>query len=246
MSLSSNSIIHLTQTKTSLKGILKNGFDIHYCRETIELGDAKFNIYVPMVSFCDIPLSNIKEHIVKYGKFGIGLTKEWAIKNKLNPVLYLEGGSLLSHSVDTVILDALSEGNVSTWTDEQKCAADILRYIKNYQGNLIRKGKSKANYRFSDEREWRYVPSFTEKCKMFTSKSNYNTKAAKHKIDSGLVDINLSFELNDIKYILVKNDKDIHDLIDTLRHVVWDGVTGKEIDRLTTRIFTTEQIKSDV
>ena len=36
---------------------------------------------------------------------------------------------------------------------------NTLRYIKNYKGDLIRRGKStKPNYVFANEKEWRYVP----------------------------------------------------------------------------------------
>ena len=90
VALSSNSIIHFTKTKESLKGILENNFKLSFCKETFHLGNDVSRIYVPMVSFCDIPLSEVKNHIEKYGAYGIGLTREWAIKQGLNPVLYLE------------------------------------------------------------------------------------------------------------------------------------------------------------
>jgi hypothetical protein len=96
MGLSSNSIIHFTNSKESLIGILNDNFKLFYCKENIIIGNRTFEFAVPMVSFCDIPLSEVKAHIEKYGKYGIGLTKEWAEKQKLNPVLYIEKDSFLS------------------------------------------------------------------------------------------------------------------------------------------------------
>lgn len=80
MSLSSNSVIHFTNNKEALVGILQKNFKITYCNEQILLADSVVKIQVPMVSFCDIPLSKIKDHIDKYGNYGIGLTKNWAKK----------------------------------------------------------------------------------------------------------------------------------------------------------------------
>lgn len=91
MGLSSNSIIHFTNSSEALKGILRNNFRITYCKETIQLDKQTVTFHVPMVSFCDIPLFEIKNHIDSYGNYGLGLTKEWAIKNKLNPVIYIYG-----------------------------------------------------------------------------------------------------------------------------------------------------------
>jgi len=246
MSLSSNSIIHLTHTKSSLEGILKNGLIPHYCKENIEIGDNSYKLGVPMISFCDIPLSKIKDHINKYGEYGIGLTKEWALKNKLNPVVYLEPDSNLSESVNVIINKFLSSGNTETWTSEQNSIADILRYVKNYQNDLVRKGENTPDYRYSDEREWRFVPSYKEKCDMLLSLDLIDTTAKKNKFNKTIASLKLNFEPNDIKYIFVETDADIHDLINILKSVSWSNFTGQDLDRLTTRILTTAQIKSDI
>lgn len=87
MPLSSNSLIHFTKNKSTLCGILENDFKIKYCLETINAKRHQYIGAVPMVSFCDIPLSEVKDHIKKYGAYGIGLSKQWGIKNGLNPVL---------------------------------------------------------------------------------------------------------------------------------------------------------------
>jgi len=74
MPLSSNSIIHFTNSSDNLKGILQNNFKIKYCSELIEIVDS-FHYAAPMVSFCDIPLSEVKNHIGKYGTYGLVLQK---------------------------------------------------------------------------------------------------------------------------------------------------------------------------
>lgn len=61
MALSSNSLIHFTNDKESLKGIRENNFKVLNCRESIVLDGRKSSWIIPMIGFCDIPLSEIKK-----------------------------------------------------------------------------------------------------------------------------------------------------------------------------------------
>jgi hypothetical protein len=99
MGLSSNTLIHFTKSIKALSGILTEHFKIKYCQEIVYSISDNSKLIVPMVSFCDIPFSQIINHIDSYGYYGIGLKKEWAEKNGLNPVLYIEKNSLLSDNI---------------------------------------------------------------------------------------------------------------------------------------------------
>lgn len=99
MAISTNSIIHYTNSLDAIKGILKEGFRIKYCSEKIELGNGSSNAAHPMISFCDIPLSDSIQHFDAYGRYGIGLSKKWAIENGVNPVLYIDKKSLVAKCV---------------------------------------------------------------------------------------------------------------------------------------------------
>jgi len=247
MSLSANTLIHFTDNKEKLKSILQENFRIFMCKENIFLGGMPGNIYAPMVSFCDIPLSEIKEHISKYGSYGLGMTKEWGMRKGLNPVLYVAQNSTLSESYRQALVHFIkTDDGVNYWSNEQKALADIVRYLKNYEADLTRCGKTTINYRFSDEREWRYVPPYTEKCEMVLTAEDYEVPENKSAADASLIDFRLEFEPNDIKYIIINDDSEIGEFVDHLRRVKGKNYTLHDIERLTTRILTTEQIKSDM
>lgn len=247
MALSSNSIIHFTKTKESLIGILRENFKIYYCLEELKLNGNEYALGVPMVSFCDIPLSEVKDHISKYGAYGIGLTKKWAEKNKLNPVLYMEDESLLSKSYTTIFHEYLAkEGKkIKESNAVEKCIGDIFRYMKNYQNTLIRGGQIFENYRFSDEREWRYVIDSNEAIPFLITEPLYKTQDQKDIVNKFLENYRLEFTPNDIKYVIIQSESEIPEFLDILRTSKGNKYTYSDVERLMTRLITTEQIRED-
>jgi len=103
MAISSNTLFHFTKTKENLLGILQDTFHPRYCLEKFGVGDMETEAAIPMVSFCDIPLSQIKNHLKIYGRYGLGLSKRWAKKRGLNPVLYLRKKSTFSRHIESIL-----------------------------------------------------------------------------------------------------------------------------------------------
>lgn len=246
MPLSASTLIHFTAEKEALKGILLDNFRVFNCREAISFTGGLFCFVVPMVSFCDIPLSEIKTHISKYGSYGLGLSKEWGVRNQLNPVLYLSKDSHLANSYKRAFLTFADRKGSKEWTEEQKSFVDLMRYMKNYEGDLNRSGTTTPSYRFSDEREWRYVPPYDSDCEMISLASKYDQAKVKEAIDARLASHRLHFEPNDIKYIIIKDDTEILEFVDHLRRSKGRKYTFEDIERLKTRILTTEQILNDI
>jgi hypothetical protein len=79
---------------------------------------------------------------------------------------------------------------------------------------------------------------------MFVGENYYQKNA--DKVDKPLLPIRLEFEPNDIKYIIINDDSEIGEFVDHLRRVKGKNYSLHDIERLTTRIFTTEQIKTDI
>lgn len=249
MPLSANSLFHFTKEKHSLCGILNDTFRPSYCREDLSIGGKQYSIQAPMVSFCDIPLSEIKSHIEKYGSYGIGLSKEWGKRNKLNPVLYVEQDSFLSRSYERALSRfVLGEAQAKELTDPDSLAVlDVLRYIKNYEGKLTRSnGKSDPMYRFSDEREWRYVPEVSSDCDMIFDDSLFQKEEIREMAMEKLSRMRLSFDADDVRYIVIKKDSEINDLVVYLRQIKNRRYSPEVVDRLTTRILTRAQIMEDI
>ena len=101
----------------NIQNILRNNFIPKCSLETIFNGADKLEFAYPMVCFCDIPLSQVKEHIAIYGHYGIGLSMEWGIENGLNLVLYLESRSDLTlnffNMINEIIADIPENGSES-------------------------------------------------------------------------------------------------------------------------------------
>jgi hypothetical protein len=246
-------LFHFTKEKCTLFDILNSTFRVSYAREKVEGIETVREFAVPMVSFCDLRLSELKEHMGKYGNFGIGLTKEWANRNGLNPVMYVNkhcpftdnfNNSL--HSVYKKISTLTEDNSFQGISDNNIKIFDAYRYIKNYEGTLIRNEISTDNFRFADEREWRFVPPITVTgIPPFVAKSNIDTTSKKEKYNRLANNIRLNFKPNDIKYLIVESDNDINSLISHLRDAK-QHFEDSIIDRLSSRILTSDQIHRDI
>ena len=253
-SLHPNILFHFTN-KVALFAILRDTFKISYAREKIIGPTNRREFAVPMVSFCDLKISELKKFINDdYGKFGIGLTKEWANRNNLNPVMYISRHcnvtDNLINGIDGIYrhLNSLnSMEEITNLNQDYKNIMDIYRYIKNYDGELKRRNKPlNPNYRFADDREWRYVPDINiENIRPFIPISNIKTTEQKQELNATLSHLNLPFQPEDIKYLIVEKEEDIIELINHLESVKgrFDIQTRR---RLASRILTIEQIQNDI
>lgn len=246
-------LFHFTKRKKALFGILKNTFKPSYARERIYSLNDHRDLAIPMVSFCDLKLHDIKDHIANYGSYGIGLTKDWANRNGLNPVLYTNKDCPLVADLMRAFTNLFNHTEQIRNAIEYTAMADnilmiqnIYRYIKNYEGPLTRRGKIvDKKYRFADEREWRYVPPInTPDIMGFLQMSAVDT-AAKKRLWNRRIIYKLSFQPDDIRYIIVKNDDDIDQMLRYLRRVK-SRYNEETIHRLSSRILTTYQINNDV
>jgi hypothetical protein len=254
MAISTNSIIHYTKNLDNLLQILANGFSLKYCKEDFFWKEKKLKYAYPMICFCDIPLSEVKKHLDSYGHYGIGLKKDWAVKKGLNPVLYLEKQSSLSETLMHQVMrfhenkKELLKNPTATKIDEvwRQDLITLCSHVKNYDGDLLIDGVQIPNYRFYDEREWRYVPSKTElkgnqrailHDKYLADKEKFNKEVGKVKLEFNIAE--------DISYIIVKEDEDIHKALDFITQNFKKTLTASDVEILMTKIISTNQIIND-
>jgi len=148
MGLSSNILWHQTKTD-SLKQILRTRtFRFAYSKEIIP--GTGVTMAFPMISFCNLPLAEFADYGNKYGGYSIGMSREWGIKNRFNPVLYCENTSNIVRRLASIISNLQSGAEFS---DKVLDVLECLAYIKPIEDTLEVGDRKYTNYRFMDERE---------------------------------------------------------------------------------------------
>jgi len=254
MTLSSTSLFHFTSNISTLKSILENDFLSLFCAESFvnivadDLeDDPKYDKGIPMVCFCDIPLSKVNKHNKLYGNYAIGLTKEWAIRNKINPVIYTYKKSGLSSILFELINKLLKEKQ----NDAVESFNSLIQYIKPYSGRFTRNGKNYENLKFYDEREWRYIPKLLENKSDWIKGSDKKSLADTIKelnkmiLEGNIEKTKLEFSASDIKYIIVKTDSDIHEIVNFFKNLKCKKYSINEIEILMTKITCLEDVIHD-
>lgn len=257
--LSPDILIHFTNSLDKLLSILKNNFYPRYCYEEFDYVSKSPTVEgaMPMVCFCDIPLSQVKNHIKTYGHYGLGLKKQWGIRKKLNPVIYFNKDSLLARQLERVfdvhmgfseIRGNLQESELTHLENLGEICLEIPRYAKPYSGELFRDGRLfKRNVRFYDEREWRYVPPIALRgIECYLSKDDFLTPEVLERENRKLENKRsiLTFNPRDIKFIIIDKESEIIPMLEALRKIK-AKYPYEVVEILATRIVTTKQILND-
>lgn len=94
-------LFHYTKSLSNITSILENGLQFSYCTEDFSQHTTIYNnkFGIPMVCFCDIPITRATEHTYRYGKYAIGISKKSLLngeyKQSINPVMYIFSESVL-------------------------------------------------------------------------------------------------------------------------------------------------------
>jgi hypothetical protein len=246
--VSSRILFHFTNSMENLKSILANGFFPHYCPEySLDPADqdAAYHRRHPMnaialVSFCDLPVSLIPNHVRAYGDFGIGLNKSWGVRHGVTPVSYTHRRAQTRKPVARLVAKARRSGDMATADGLRLLAA----YSKPFRGFAWRGNRrSKARVHFYDEREWRHVSCVLNVAPVFLRWEDYRNSSRLAKFHAQLrKHCALPIGPDDIQYLLVPKDRYIPELHRFLMHLYGsrDGIL------VTTAIMTVDRIQEDI
>lgn len=241
MVISSQALFHFTKSIDDIFQVLERGFSARYCLEDFsglfeDAGSFQWQRAAAMVCFCDLPLSQLGEHVRFYGRYGIGMTKEWGIAAGINPVLYLHPRSDL-----TVLIAEKTKDGFDGRPEFSRAYAELLRYIKPYEGYVDIDGKALYK-RFYDEKEWRWVP---QPFPPFLSREEFFDPEKNEAAHRGLADRGrLSFVPEDIKYIIVATESEKLPVINRLETIYADNGPDT-LKMLASKLISVEQIRSD-
>lgn len=218
-----NTLFHSCKKFEFLKSIIKeNGFKASYADEIIDNNEVK----TLMVSFSNVALFE-SESQINYGKYAIGLTKDWGIRNELEPVIYtyadsINGASFMQNmniagrmKVRECVGNPELDSKVRTILDN---SINFLEYLKPY---VVKNQKGEEFIAYND-REWRYVHKHGAynplifKNSHLTGKSNPDYEKHKPYKKPYTANAVLNFELNDLKYVIVEKKiqkKIIYDML---------------------------------
>jgi len=185
----------------------------------------------------------------KYGGYALGLTEEWANEQGLTPVVYLQRHSNLADSMlknlDASIAAAplIREDPPST-EDPLMSALDILRYTKNYVGELVRaNGDRDPKYYFGDEREWRYSLKTRHFSKYIYMEEMASKPGIAEIMQALIADERLMFAAKDVRYIIIEREEERAGMESHIRSIK-DRFSEEDINTLISRICTAAQLSN--
>lgn len=189
-----------------------------YCEENITyLGIPNIKkIEFPMKCFCDINMHQIEEHLSWYGYYGLALTKEWGIKNKIQPIQYINPNSHLKDDYKIAFSKALKIDKKCQSKNEllmKNYLLHQLMYFKPIYGYIKNRNTNKRLRKcFTDECEWRYVPNVSSigYRQIYYDKEIINAGGL-NKLSLSMCEnpeVSLKFDYEDLKYIIVNTKKD--------------------------------------
>ena len=239
-----NTLFHSCKKFEFLKSVIKeSGFKASYADEIIDDNEVK----TLMVSFSNVALFE-SESQINYGKYAVGLTKDWGIKNELEPVIYtydssINGASFMENMNITGRMKVRECVNNPALDDKVTTlfvnSINFLEYLKPY---IVTNQKGEEFIAYND-REWRYVHKHDKynplifKTSFLTGKPNPDYDKHKPYKKPYTENVVLTFELEDLKFVIVdkkKQKKIIYKLLFKRfgKEIVMEKIMNGEIDIL--------------
>lgn len=227
-----------------------------YCTEDIrylQINNIK-KIAIPMKCFCDINLHRLAIHLEWYGYFGLAFSKEWGMRQAIQPVHYINPNSKLCADFTEAFNSALAI-DTEVENEHQINMKDYLlhnlMYLKPYEGNAKNPSGIIEKKCFTDECEWRYIPdvSLSPGLAPIYFDEEILNDITLNRLSNALKNdesIGLPFNYSDIKYIIIKEESDLHTLINALKKLQKaNQITEVDNYQLLSKVIIWETSKED-
>ena len=269
-----SSLFHFTKDPSVLLKILETGLIPNYCREDLSYFDRKVNVGDPMISFCDIPLTRTTMFKARYGEYAIGLSKGWALKKQINPILYVNderilvslgflksyyrtlddevkerGGSDKSISIN--LFNPKSLEGLNAFINRNN-AKDAMYSLMGYMKRYVSKGPDGSEQSNYIENEWRYVVTGEGVDWKWTAEEykKWRGNGEKPEPSEALKALKLTFNVEDVSHIIVKTENEVHNFVDAILDMKRVGggegrLSKNDRKLLLTKIISQEKIETD-
>ena len=271
--ISADTLFHFMKKFEYLEAALKQEFSPRYYKEDLTPFFGNKPVYIAMKCFCDIPLSMVREHATKYGNYAIGLSKDWGIKNNLNPVTY--------YNIESDFIESINKA----FNASSESMGSLVKYISGNKRNCLDKKDEKVFFRTADsiinmsrallnfkpycgrmwdsmkndwgkhvvlfynEREWRKYIQPAPKTKKYEQVSAYyaeddvDAKDIEEKNKRLASYRRIKYDYKDVKFIIVNNDDEVIKVCKMI-----DGIKDIDIkpDILKTKILKYEDIEANM
>lgn len=207
-------------------------------------------IAFPMSCFCDIHLNKLVPHMINYGSYGIGLSKEWGIQKGIQPIKYINPKSGLCADFAELFGEALSsnKNEREILNKYNNYLLHDLFYMKPLIGEMISGDGDVKKRNFHDEKEWRFIPNVNNvKTDLPLVLSQQLMNPNSYSIHSEGIkhcsDLWLKFEFEQIKHIIVsyKNER-----LKLINFIIENNIGDKyEQYILFSKIIVFDELKED-
>jgi hypothetical protein len=240
----SSTLFHFTKSLQNVHSILEKGFIPYYSLEDSGWLGSKLEFFAcSMVCFCDIPISRIQDHVAFYGSYGIGMSKDWALKNGINPISYYSEASPLSKVFNNAFRMSIDLKEEDPDSIIKYCFYSLLAYAKPITGTMIVEGNP-VNKEFYLENEWRYVSNIDKKPTLIV-RERYDDPNERAKLNEAAEAEPMKFTPSDIRYIFVKTDADIPPVVNFINEKL-QSYSAVDLKILTSRVTSLEYLEKDI
>ena len=157
-------LYHCSKFETIIKILSSGYFKPSFCLEELSIfPNEKMKMAYAVVCFADLLNNEVKLHMNSFHSDSyLRMSKRWAIKKGLAPVIYYPDSSYMGTLLKLIIEYAMKKYENPKEEDAKliNSANLLLGYLKQYEGRYWnKKGNCFSNpTQFYMEREWRYLP----------------------------------------------------------------------------------------